>query len=326
MKKILNLLSLDIQLIFRDKIMSYVLFFPAIMAAILLLVSSSIGNTTPTLAIEPALPPASIAVLEQVANLELQRDKNSLFERVKAFDRVAGITWHDDAAHIIFQGNEGSAYQNQITDFIANALNKNLPNLNLVNMHNSRHYIITIIIAALLLAPVLVGGAVSGFLIVSDKENNLIRGYQISPIRLSTYMIAKSILAIGVGACSMLILSAICGISAKINGLTLILLSSLPLFGVITILFSSMAKDKISCIALFKILVLIFLVLPLASAFVPNSCHPVFYPLPMYWQFQSLMHVLTDSPILSYCGLTFLLGFILLIFTAWIFRNKIQKL
>lgn len=326
MKQILTMLRLDTHLIFRDKIIWYVLAFPAIIGVILILVSGRIGDDTPTLAISSDLPLTAISSLERVANLDIQSDRASLLQRVNAFDNVAGIIWEDGAAQVFFQGNESAEYQNQTAAFIKAALNAQLPDIQLINTNSSKDFIVQIIMAALFLAPALVGGTVSGFLIVGEKENKLIHGYQISPIRFSNYIGARSLLASMIGVISMIILCFIFGTADKMGMLALILLCSLPLFGVITILFGSIAKDKISCIAMFKILVVIFLVLPLASAFVPARLHGIFYPLPMFWQFQTVLHVLNGNLNLQYCGITFVSGMILLIFVTLVFHNKIQKI
>lgn len=326
MKQIFAMLRMDTHLIFRDKIIWYVLAFPAIIGVILILVSGRIGDNTPTFAISSDLPQTTISSLERIANLEIQTDRSSLIRRVNAFDNVPGITWEDGAAQVYFQGNEGTDYQKQTVAFIEAALNAQLPDIQLINTNSSKDYIVQIIMAALFLAPALVGGTVSGFLIVGEKENKLIRAYQIAPVKFSSYIGARSLLASIIGVISLIILCLLFGTASKMGALILILLCSLPLFGVITILFGSIAKDKISCIAMFKILVIIFLVLPLASAFVPVGLHVIFYPLPMYWQFQSVLHVLNGNLNLQYCGITLASGMILLILITLIFHNKIQKI
>lgn len=326
MKQVFSILQLDMRLILRDKIIWYVLFFPAIIAVILLFVSGLMSDATPTLAIGPDVPQTAVTALDRVAILEIHNDENSLLKRVNAFDNVAGILWEDGTARVIFQGNEGAEYQKQTAVFIEAALNRRLPDVQLVNTNVSRSFIVQVIIAALLLAPAVVGGTVSGFLIAGEKENNLIRGYQIAPLRFSIYIGSRSLLAAGIGLISMVLLCLICGAVNKIGSLLFILLCSLPLFGVITILFGSIAKDKISCIAMFKILVIIFLVLPLASAFVPPQLHGIFFPFPMYWQFQSVFHVLNGALNMQYCGITFASSMLLLALVSIIFHNKIQKI
>lgn len=326
MKHVFSILRLDTRLILRDKIIWYVLFFPAIIAVILLFVSGRMSDNTPTLAIGPDVPQTAMTALDRVAILDIQSDESSLLKRVNAFDNVAGILWEDGAARVIFQGNEGAEYQEQTAVFIESALNKRLPDVQLVNTNMSRSFIVQVIIAALLMAPAVVGGTVSGFLIADEKENKLIRGYQIAPLRFSTYIGSRSLLAAGIGLISMVSLCFICGAVNKMGSLLFILFCSLPLFGVITILFGSIAKDKISCIAMFKILVIIFLVLPLTSAFVPSQLQGIFFPLPMYWQFQSVFHVLNGALNMQYCGITFVSGMLLLALVSIICRNKIQKI
>lgn len=326
MKQIFTMLRLDTHLIFRDKIIWYVLVFPAIIGIILILVSGRIGDNTPTLAISPDLPQTILSSLEKIADLDIKVDRASLLQRVNAFDNVAGVTLENGVVHVLFQGNEGTEYQDQATALINAALNTQLPDIQLVNTNTAKDFIVQVIMAALFLAPALVGGTVSGFLIVGEKENKLIRGYQIAPIRFSCYIGARSLLASIIGIFSMAILCLIFGTINRFGTLAFILLCSLPLFGVITILFGSIAKDKISCIAMFKILVIIFLVLPLSSAFVPVRLHGIFYLLPMYWQFQSVLQVLNGSLNLYYCGITTLSGILLLIFITLIFHNKIQKI
>lgn len=326
MKQILAMLRLDTRLIFRDKIIWYVLFFPAIIAVILILVSGRISDNTPTFAVSADMPQAIIHDLGEVAKLDFKPDSASLYQRVNAFDNVVGIFWENGKVQVVYQGNEGEDYYNQTTAFIEAALNKQIPEIKLINTNTETDFIVKIIMAALLLAPALIGGTVSGFLIVADKEHKLIRGYQIAPIRFTNYIGARSLLASIIALISMVMLCLIFGISSKIAVLMLILLCSLPLFGVITILFSSIAKDKVSCIAMFKILVVIFLVLPLASAFVPDQLHILFYPLPMYWQFQSVLSILNDNFHYQYGIVTAITSIVLLILVTLVFKNKIQKI
>lgn len=326
MKQLFAMLRLDMHLIFRDKIIWYVLFFPAIIAIILILVTGRISDTTPTIAIYGDMPQTVRESFEKVANLDWQPNNDSLIQRVNAFDNVIGIRWEGDKVNVVYQGNEGIEYQKQMTSFINDVLNKEIPEIQIINVNTSRDMIVQIIMAALLLSPALIGGTVSGFLIVAEKENKLFRGYQIAPIRLSSYIGARALLASIIGFMSMILLCAIFQVTDKLGVLILVMLCSLPLFGVITILFGSIAKDKISCIAMFKILVVVFLVLPLASGFVPDRLQSAFYVLPMYWQFQSVLGVLNNNLHLQFCLVTFLSSVLLLALVTFIFRNKIQKI
>lgn len=326
MKQILAMLRLDTRLILRDKIIRYVLCFPAIIAVILLLVSGRISDNTPTFAVVADMPQDAIYSLEKVAKIDIEPDMTSLYQRVNAFDNVVGVFWENGKVQVVYQGNEGDSFNNQTTTFIEAALNKQIPAINLINTNTENDFIVKVIMAALLLAPALIGGTVSGFLIVADKEYKLIHGYQIAPIRFTSYIGAKSLLASIIGLISLIMLCLIFGISSKITLLVLILLCSFPLFGVITILFSSIAKDKVSCIAMFKILVVIFLVLPLSSAFVPERLHSLFYPAPMYWQFHSVLSILNNNFHYQYGVVTLVSSILLLILVTFAFKNKIQKI
>lgn len=326
MKQILAMLRLDTRLILRDKIIWYVLFFPAIIAIILILVSGRISDNTPTFAVSADMPQDMIHNLERVAKLEIEPNRDSFYQRVNAFDNVVGVFWENDKVQVVYQGNEGANYYSQTTALIEAALNKQIPEIKLVNTNTRYDFIVQVIMAALLLAPTLIGGTVSGFLIVADKEHRIIRGYQIAPIHFTSYIGARSLLASIIGFISMIMLCLILGIWSKIAILAFLLLCSLPLFGVITILFGSIAKDKVSCIAMFKILVMIFLVLPLASAFVPDRLHRLFYPLPMYWQFQGVLSILNDNFHYQYSIVTLVSGILLLILVTFALKNKIQKI
>lgn len=326
MKQILAMLRLDIHLILRDKILWYVLLAPAMMAILLILVSGQINDYTPTFAIWGDIPQGRIQDLERIAKLEFQPDRDALLSRVEAFDNVAGILWENGKVHVVFQGNEGEDYQRQATAYIEAAFNKELPRVQLMNTNRAKDYIVQVVMASLLISPALIGGAVSGFLVVADKEHGLIRGYQAAPIPFSRYIGARSLLASIIGLISMMTLCLIFNITDKILTLSLILLCSLPIFGVITILFSAIAKDKISCIALFKILVVIFLILPFSSAFVPEGLHPLFYPLPIYWQFQSVLKIVNHSYSVQYAFATLGSSLLWLLLATFVFRSKIQRI
>jgi hypothetical protein len=71
-----------------------------------------------------------------------------------------------------------------------------------------------------------------------------------------------------------------------------IALASLFMYAMVAVLLGSFADNQIASLAIMKIIMPVFLIIPVVSSFVPESLHFWFYPLPMYWQYDSIVHAL----------------------------------
>ena len=90
----------------------------------------------------------------------------------------------------------------------------------------------------------------------------------------------------------------------------LLLLTVCSLFtgGVVLLSLVTFADNSIAAIGVLKILMPLFLVLGISSAFVPAGWHFLYAPLPMYWQFQAISAILEGRSAATALGMTTLTG------------------
>jgi len=77
---------------------------------------------------------------------------------------------------------------------------------------------------------------------------------------------------------------------------SVIALASVFVYGLVAFLLGSVANNQISAIASMKLIIPVFLLLPVTSSFVPSHLRFLYYPFPMFWQYDSAMKALNGSP------------------------------
>ncbi|AKL95762.1 ABC-2 type transporter [Clostridium aceticum] len=170
------------------------------------------------------------------------------------------------------------------------------------------------------------GGTVSGFNIVAEKDTKTIRSMSVSPLKMSGFVAARGVVAILIsiiiGLLSSLILA---GVTVNYYKILLMLLASSSMTVIIALLIGRIANNQISSIATIKVIMPVFIALPLVSLFIPKSWQLLLYPLPNYWAFMSLYHIFlgegSSTWFFASISALFLTGTIYLLVLSKTFKN-----
>jgi hypothetical protein len=308
MKKILHMLALDFKLLLRDKISLYIIIVPAILSFIMLSVMANSGQSTLSLAVTNDIPPQIVQQLETIASLEFFIDNEKLRARVSGTDSVAGLFMDEGNPVILFEGNESDEFRENLMFLIQRSLSTELPVFESEVIESSSNFILTVLTTSLLMLAMILAGSVSGFAMVNEREGDMIRALSISPIHLRQYLGSRTLAAVIIAMISVTICSVIMGKYDVLLPLIGITLASSGLIGLVFILLGTFAKNQISAIAALKILMPLFLFVPLSSSFVSDSLQFLYYPLPMYWHYRGIQEVIGGIPSSFSSALLFITG------------------
>lgn len=295
MKKFFTMIKLDFKLILQDKIALYMVLAPALLAFIFVAVTAGIGEMSPKLAVSGDIPEDIMERLKESADIEVYKDYPALERRVKGADSITGIYMDNGELSVLVEGNEKEGFAEENLLLIDRALSGNRIDFNSVEVQTTENLVVRISTASVILLAILLAGAVSGINIVSERETGVIRALAVSPIGLVSYIGARTFTAAILGLVNVAVCTVIMGKSAQTAQFVAVALASLFIYGVLAILTGSFAANQISAIAVMKVLMPVFLVLPIVSEFVPENLAILFYPLPMYWQYRSIAGILAGK-------------------------------
>lgn len=295
MKKLLNLLKLDFRLILRDKIALYMALAPALLSIVYLAVIGNMSEGTVKLGVSAEVPPEVVQRLEAVAEIEIIKDRIKLEERVKGADSIAGLYMDGDRLIILVEGNEKAGFAEKNRLLLDRALSDEPVTFQSVRIETTENLVMTIAMASVLLLGILIAGAVSGFNIVHERESGVIRALAVSPTGLAGYLGSRTLTALVLGILNVALSTFIMGKAVLVPGMISVALASVFICAIIAILMGALADNLIASFAVMKVLMPLCLALPIVSVFVPERFRFLFYPLPMYWQYESMIRVLEGS-------------------------------
>lgn len=295
MRSIMSMLRMDFKLIMRDKITLYMILAPALLAFIMLAVMGDVGRQTARFAITRDLPPGITEKLERVAEIETVDDYEALTRRVMGADSVAGVYWDSEPLAILTEGNEKPGFLEKNTLLLAKALSESPVLFESVEVESTGNQVINMVFASLILLAMLIAGSVSGFNIVNERESGAIRALAVSPTHLYGYAAGRTLIALVFGVINVCLSITIMGKPMLVPQFLVIALASVFVYGLVAFLLGSFANNQISAIASMKLLMPMFLLLPITSTFVPDHLRFLYYPFPMFWQYDSVLKALEGS-------------------------------
>lgn len=297
MKAILNLLRQDLATALRDNIVLYMIVSPLLLALLVRLFLPSVEATGLTIALSGQVGDDLAAALEDYAVVEIFDTEEEVIARVEQNDAVPGVIVEDGEPVLLFEGNEpepiigaGKAVISAVTS------PERLIEFEARSIGESSSLFREILILSLVMLALLLGGVVSGFNIIDEKDTRAVSALAVTPLGLRRYIIARTLMAVVVASLvttgTALILSG-----AAINYLLLAITiaASILIIAALTLTVGGFANNQVSAIAVIKVLMPIYLALPIVSLFVPGHWQIIFYPLPNYWQFQMLRSIFFGS-------------------------------
>lgn len=295
-RKFLNNFSQDLSNALRDNMMLYILSAPLILAVIFKFFIPSVETAPLRAAVSVSLPSNVRQGLELGLDLEILDTEAAVISRVAYFDDTPGIILSNGSPVLLFQGNENPELKETVALFLEKVIYRtDQADFRFINTGGGRSWFREYVIIMLLLLAGLLGGALSGFNIVEDRDTETIRAMAISPMTTMEYMLSKSlftlILSLTVAALTALILN---GFHTDWPRLALAMALSLPVSAALGFTIGFFARNQIGAVGVIKIIMPIFITIPIVSLFTPSSWQWVYYILPNYWMFSAIGHIFLD--------------------------------
>jgi len=289
MRRILNILGLDMANALRDNIVLYMMVAPLLVALALKIFFPSFEAGGQNIAVEKGVGQELIAALEQYGTVEVLEDAEAVRERVQRPDALPGLILREGQPVLLFEGNEHEELIQSYTAALERALaGQDLLTLSSKNVGSSRSLFYQYAIIGILMMTIFLGAVVPGFNLIHEKDTKVVKALDISPMTTVDYVAARGILAVSIGLITALLITLI--LASYINYWILIaaLLISALLTTLLTLLVGVFADNQITAIAVLKIIMPLYLALPIISMFIPGKFQFLFWVLPNYWQFQML--------------------------------------
>ncbi len=327
LKRILNLFRQDLTVITRDSIVLYVFAAPVLLAVLGRLLLPAFQDTVPTVAVDPAVPPAILERLEDYADVVAVDSAAEVERRVLQNDDVAGLRPADangpsaaDATsgnagssgaaggagaatyELVLQGNE-SPESRELFQTIAAAVFGHIQPVpvNFEVLADSEDNFTAYATLIMVLVATLLGGMIAGFNIVDDRNTGAVNALAVSPLRLRDYLASRAMFCMLFAVAAGLVVTLIVlGGGVPLGSLVVALIIGTPLVVIIGYAMGLIAKDQIAAIGLGKILIPVYMVPATIPIFIPQSWHPIFYPFPNYWYFVAFENIFIGSSTLPY--------------------------
>ena len=329
MRKFISLIKKDITNAFRDKLLTYIIVAPIIMAILILLFAPSLDSPKLRFAIDNSVPHSFIAELEKYGTIESFNSFNKLEQRVLMSDDVPGIIYHDGGFEVILQGNEENYSKALPGVIIDNASqSESIIPIEIQSLDVNRSIIRNVLEISILVIIIIMGGAIMGLMIVEDKESKAIKSLAVSPLTTGNYLFEKAVASVIYSFVFSFVAAFIMWRFAFNAANLLVLIIPFCLFGVAAgFLIGIFANNQNSSIVFIKTLSSVVLAISIASVFVPHKLEWMLYVFPNFWAFKVLKIVFIDKS-LNYFN-TFLIAIItnsLLVLALTIYAQKKFKL
>lgn len=288
MKKIITLLRKDFSNSFRDKMVVYTLVFPIILAIIARFFIPIANSTEINLFIDNSISIQQEENLSEFFNVRRTENYDKLTSEVLKYGNNPGLIFENGIFKIILQGNEPRFLIDSIFNVLIFLESNNVVDSRVVSLGIEESFISNIIISLVLILIIGLVGFSVGFSIIEDKETKMIEGLSVAPITLKDYVLSKILYLFIISFIFTLLAYLIMvGFSFKISGflLTLFVANLMGIF--LSFFIGTFSDNQTMGIAVSKIAVFVFCMLPVLSTVLSDNIQKFFYILPGYWVIQS---------------------------------------
>lgn len=279
----LNILKRDLIRSGRDSILLYIILSPILLAIIALVVLPNFTDPSYDLLVDVKLE----------AELDLSSINSKSISWMSEKEIVAKI--ESDESYIGILG-EGDGYIVVTTKSAVNSTStyineKLIPLLDgeevVRNRDNSVIEGYTVVL--LIMTTLLLGGMAAGLLIVDERATKTIQTTAITPVTIGTYMLAKALMSFVIPLIMGVVISLIVvGFRWSLSIYLLASISGFPLGIIFALVTGYFADNQISALGVVKLLMPLFLTIPVVSLVVPKTFIWIFYIFPNYWVFELL--------------------------------------
>ena len=288
MKGVLFAVAREYRLIFRNGITVYLVLAPALLALVFLFVFGRAQRADIAFVVDGSVPPEIVSKLEEAADILRADNLDSLLRRVGGADSIAGVSLQDGSYKLYVEGNEPAGFAEARRSVLDAVLAGGVPVYLAEAIEGGKSLAYDISSACILLLALFIGGAALGLSGVTERESGVVRAYLISPLSLAGYTVSKLLPALLFGLVSVLICALVMGGAGAALPYLLLALSGAFVCGIVTFLIIALADNQIAAVGVLKILMPVFLMVGISAAFVPQRLLAIYYPLPMYWQYEAI--------------------------------------
>lgn len=293
MRKILSILKQDLTLSLRDNIMIYLFIAPLFLALVAKAFLPTVEDSWLTFAVHQNIGEEIIEELKGYGNVEIFNTKEAVIQRVEKLDIVAGLALDDNKIQLIFEGNEPPEIIETYKGITSKVFRESsFVTVNEISLDLKESILFNLVTAILIMTAIFLSGTVSAFNLIDEKDSNVIRALAVSPTTLYKMLIARGIFSIITALLIALVTSYImAGPGIPYLNLFLTVIASSFLIIMVTVLIGGFANNQITAIAVIKIVMPLYLTVPIVSLFVSDKLQPIFYIFPNYWQLQMLKSI-----------------------------------
>lgn len=320
----------DLRIASRDGMALWIMFAPILLAVIIMVVSPGINDSNLNLAVQNTVDQEQIEALKTLSKVTVYDNVEDIKTRVAKRDEVIGLVTEGDEVVLIAQGNETEAGLQQAQLILAlyntkafdadtrisfNSFGETIPQLKL------SLGVALIFMVSMLAAMLIVLG------LVDEKSDNTIRASNVTPIKQTSYVLAKSI----IGVIVLIILSVVCllilGMS-NINWLQMMvmIISCGALTTIVAYLIGLSSTDFIEATASMKMIMLPAFAGILVFELAAEKWHWTVWWDPFYWAYRGMTEIINKTASWSSIGFYTVIIWVICILIFAIASRRIRTL
>lgn len=312
----------EIKLLFRNSIALFMIAAPALLSLVVVSVLSDSAAASASFAVHASVPAETVARLEKVAEIESFLSFEKLEERVRAADSVCGLYMSDGVPVLLAEGNEGEGFIQSMRALAEAALGGDSFVVLTEAVESENNFVINLAYASLFLLSLFISGTAFGLSGVSERETGVIKALFASPAGLFGYSAAKIFPAILFSLLNTVVCAAVTGKLAQLPALLEVAAAGVFVCGLLIFILTSLADNQVAAIGVLKLVMPLFLMAGMSSAFVAKSWQFFYYPFPIYWQYRALSAALLGEPLGLSVPLLLLTGLAWFLLSLLLFSKK----
>lgn len=298
--KILHVFRRDLKVSLRQFITVWIMLAPLVLALIIRLATPGILDTPLSLAVLDGEDSQRLDWLAPYVQLERFGSRQQLERRVLQRDDVLGLLPSPEGGRqLVAQGNEPEGLQEGIQMLLQLQQAGGDPAEARVRFHSfgrSASPLKVTLTTTLLLLSTILSGMVITTHIVEERADRTLQAIRVTPTRLSSFVIGKSLLGVAYTLVSALLCVWIAGFPGiSLWQLLLIALSSSLISFLVGFLTGLSSDDFITAMAGLKMIMIPALAPVLAIELLSDRWQWAFYWSPFYWAYEGMKGLLTQQ-------------------------------
>ncbi len=329
LKRIIYYMRKELVSGYRNNIVLYMILFTILLSGAMRLFLPSMEGMMLAFAAEQSLGEDVLDGLARYGHVEVFETAEEVTRRVNRSDDVPGMIYENGEYIIVLEGNESGEAEGVAQAILGVVLSGGPVSQYRFIPVGEVSAVRQMMGALILLMAALMGGLMVGLNIVGEKETRSVKALAVTPLKTNEMVLGHIGLSVLIGLVIAL-LSAVILLGLDFDyGRLILTTTAASLIGIIIgYLIGAVADNLISSIAVIKVLMLIFLGVPIGSVVAPEQYQWLFYPFPHYWAFWSNMQIVGYKGFPFSYGVTvllaFLLGMIILSVVTLFFKRRLN--